>query len=92
MHNEFGPVARAAVSKAELGLVLPEVTEDEIMARAYTMRAETHAQMWRGLARAIRRLFGGARAETGGLRPLALTIPVRQPETTAVLMGLIGIR
>ena len=92
MHNEFGPVARAAVSKAELGLVLSELTEDEVMARAYTMRAKTQAQMWRGLARAIRLLFGGARAETGGLRPLALTIPVRQPETTAALMGLIGLR
>ena len=58
MSNRHDPIALAAIANAnELGLVLSELSQEEIMNRARRLQAEAHAELWGRLFRAIGRLF-----------------------------------
>ncbi len=65
MANRLDPITQAAVDNArELGLVLSELNEAEITARAHALRAQAHADLWSALFRAIGRLFGRSQTRT----------------------------
>lgn len=65
MSDVLSPMRRAALDNAhELGLVLSEIDDRTLMARANRMRAEAHAEMWAALGRLIKRAFVRAPAAT----------------------------
>lgn len=87
MYNEFGPVAQAAIDKTKFDIMPSKLSEDEIMAQAYQLRTEAHAQIGRGLLRAVRRLFTGPSVETKATikSPVAET-PVAEKYIHSVLI------
>lgn len=74
MSNKVDPITQAAIDNArELGLVLSELNEAEIMARAHAMRAQAHAELWSHLFRFIGRLFGRSQARVESVTPVQAT-------------------
>ena len=80
MSKQLDPIARSAVANAnELGLVLSELNEQQLLSAAQRLQAEAHAKFWRAVGRAIMRLVRPARtpiqkaaqAETQGEGDLA---------------------